>query len=507
MSPLVFCLFCIFCLTQGAWVPAKFTITSDNAYAVYVGDANGVTYLGSEFATAGYMIYEPEYYPVGPLGKNDPTPPATPLFLNDEQSVYVVAWADAFQRQGSLFNFEINGIQISSSNSAWKVFPSNFFPQLWGVHPSIPTPACDPILPPPYDRTVQFGQDRTAPPCPTWVAQQAALADQNNLWEDVVLGDNNIQQVWFIPAVTGIPSTARWMWYRSADCPDSLNSPFDNLYYNASLPNNGQCHHKEPLIFRIPATAWQVETNACRKTQSAETGALFCTGQCPQRPDGSSPQCVSIFNEVGHLRECECCGIGCELVAMPNLNESYCAGSCPNCQQCSPKEYGVYYPEPDLPQKYVRSCGCQPPAYTGRCEVDRCNNRCVGRCPLSTTECVPLREAPGGQIEECWCPPTNVSKTCRMVFSSTTKEPMCVGQCKNAATKCKAFYTDGRMTSCSCDCCDLERDPVNPVNNKCQGKCDTPGQVCQPNSLQDWEDPRGVSHVITTGCGCGKPQS
>lgn len=485
-------------------MPAKFTITSDNGYAAYVGSSAGVTYLGSEWATAAFEIFQSEYYPVGPNGKYDPTPPANPLYLDDTHSIYVVAWADGGVFQGALFNFEINGVQISSSNPAWQVYPSGFWPQTNGSHPPSATPACNPPMPQPYDRTVQFGQTGAAPPCPTWVAQQVYAADQGSLWEAVALGDANAPGSLWNSQVTGIPQTARWMWYQSNQCAPSADAPFDNPNWDASLPNNGRCHHKEPLIFKLPATAWQVDPDACHKTQGA-AGNSFCTGQCPFRPDGTSPQCVSVYTPRGELKECECCGTGCALVVMPELGDSYCAGSCPHCQQCSAKEWGHYFPSMDgPPRKFIRSCGCESPAFTGSCEVDRCNNRCVGRCPLDTTTCVPTSINSNGQIEECNCI-GNETKRCQMEFSGLTREPTCVGQCRNTDTECKAFYVDGVMAKCSCDCCDLQRDPVNPLNNRCLGKCDIPNHVCQPNRRMGWTDPEGVGHEITVGCGCEKP--
>jgi len=481
-------LFCVLLVVvQGRWVPAKLTVTADNAYAVFVGDSQGLKYLGSEWASTREEIFsQPEYYPAGPLGKHNRNGPVIPMYLDEHHALYIVAWSDAVDFQGLLADVVIDGIQISAENPEWQVYPTGFFAQPTdnSEFPASSMPGCTPAGSTPYDRTVRFGQDNTAPPCPAWVQKMIVQADADKLWKTPSKGDYNTEaSSHYKQKVTGIAETHRWMWYNSTECADALNAPFET-------PRK-RCEHQEPLIFRIPVSAAQAEPTQC--APSFTGNFKMCKGQCPLRPDGTLPQCATIYDTLGNLRECECCTT-CQLVAMPDIRLNYCTGLCKNnnCQQCLPSSTAPINPDDPNGPTYITGCNCLPPVIR-TCDVDRCNNKCTGPCPLPDNQCVPDYVDPiTQQIINCTCPPTDLP--CQLLYNAGTA-PTCVGRCKDPETPCKGMYVGDILRTCTCDCCDLVRNLQDPNQNYCLGKCDDTTLACRATS----HDPSGG---WINGCDC-----
>lgn len=479
-------LFCLLVAVNARWVPAKITVSADNAYAVFAGDSKGLKYLGSEWATSTEDIFsKPGYYPVGPFGKNSNVQPKVPMYLDEHHALYIVAWSDAIDNQGLLTDVVIDGVQISAENPLWQVYPTGFFAQPTGnaEFPNSGMPTCKPADSP-FDRIGQFGQDKTMPPCPDWVKQMIAQADAKSLWQTPTRGDANTAQSFYKQSVTGMPDTSKWMWYNSTKCVDTLNAPFDTPA--------SRCQHQEPLIFRIPVSAVKADPMTCQATSNGKW--KYCAGQCPLRPDGTTPQCASIMDANGGLRECECCTF-CQLVVMSDITDNYCTGLCPegNCMQCRASQIAPVNPNDPNGPSYVSACNCLP-LEIRTCDVDRCSNKCTGSCPTAEQQCIPDYIDPTtGQIVNCTCPPLDAP--CQITYPPGSNQPTCAGTCRDSTTACKGFYVNDILKSCSCDCCELITDLQNPQNNYCMGKCDDTTMKCEATS-------RSPSGGYITGCDC-----
>lgn len=172
------------------------TITADNHYALYTGNAwNDITFIGRNELGAG-----------GSPGTYNWSLPETWVF-EPGAYIYVAVWSDDAVAQGWLGEFSFDGgSTLFSSSSGWEYVATNL-----NLGDGDPAPSISEIG--------------------GWVN----LADTNLLWDTPYVGGNNGMAPWGV--IPGIDSDAKWTWGNPS---------------NRTNPLIGGDNFEEYQIFRIP---------------------------------------------------------------------------------------------------------------------------------------------------------------------------------------------------------------------------------------------------------------
>jgi len=178
----------------------RVSMTVDNSYALFVGDANGATsFVGTDGSWPSVETYD--------------------FNLQSSAYLYVVTASDRSTAQGFLGQFEnlTSGYKFYSNDPQWQVMATG----LGSAAPYSGTQAALDLL-------------------------SAEIQDANgggnpsNGWKNFTAGGANGSSPW--GTMSGIDAAARWVWYAAGDC-------------NTTNPTLGGCDAGEWLVFRIAAAA------------------------------------------------------------------------------------------------------------------------------------------------------------------------------------------------------------------------------------------------------------
>ncbi|MDO8303391.1 MAG: hypothetical protein Q7T18_09125, partial [Sedimentisphaerales bacterium] len=182
------------------------TMTADNVYAIYYGDAVSATaLLGNATNLVAADIWSPESYS---------------LTVPDISYIYIAAWSDDAVKQGLLADFAnlTLGGQVLSGDPIWEVTATGL-----NLGNTDPPPTLANLT------TAILNANAGTNPSFGWVP---------NTPSPLTNSAGGIHGV----TIAGIDGAARWMWY---------NSGLDS---NPSAPFSG-FNHNEYLIYRIPVVA------------------------------------------------------------------------------------------------------------------------------------------------------------------------------------------------------------------------------------------------------------
>ncbi len=187
-------------------------VTSDNAYAIYIGDLAGdpntLTLEGWAVNTTASQIWSTESYPS--------------VSVPDAYYIYIAVWSDDQVIQGFLADFDniTSGGKVLSGEPQWEVTATGIDLDNNDLAPTLVDLGAQIAL-------ANLGTN----PSGGWVANTPSPLSN---------GDGGIHN----PLITigNIDDDAHWMWYDSG-MDGSATAPFDGF------------NHDEYLIFRIPVTA------------------------------------------------------------------------------------------------------------------------------------------------------------------------------------------------------------------------------------------------------------
>ena len=187
------------------------TMTADNAYAIYYGDAFSATaMMGWAKNLLAGQIWSTESYS---------------LTVPDSSWIYIAGWSDDYVKQGVLADFTnmTLGGNVLSGNSPWEVTARGIDLDNGSSPPSLANMT-----------TEILAANAGSNPSGGWVTPTASPLRN---------ADGGIHSV----TIGSIDDDAYWMWYESGMDTTSPNSPFTVPYVGFN--------HDEFLIFRVPVTA------------------------------------------------------------------------------------------------------------------------------------------------------------------------------------------------------------------------------------------------------------
>lgn len=174
-------------------------VTADNHYALYTGDASGVTFVGTNETGAG-----------GAPGTYNWSRPE-PWTFTTGQFIYIAAWSDNSIAQGLLASISIGLSTLHSGDARWEVYRSN-----------------------------QDLGDGAARPTDATVTGWINTATAGNLWETPHVGGANGIAPW--DTVPGIGTDPRWMWTAVPGDADPLvggSGYGETLLFRIAVPTPG----------------------------------------------------------------------------------------------------------------------------------------------------------------------------------------------------------------------------------------------------------------------------
>lgn len=168
-------------------------VTADNHYAIFTETESVVSRIGGNETGAG-----------GTSGPYNWSAAESWSFEAGER-LFIAAWSDDHVAQGLLASLTVDGETLNSGDSRWRVYAT--------------------------------GEDRdTGDPWPeaSAIADYVQIADDQDLWGDVVAGSANLPSTAPWGMIDNISTDAHWMW----------NSTLDG-----GSPFTGGADHDEMLIF------------------------------------------------------------------------------------------------------------------------------------------------------------------------------------------------------------------------------------------------------------------
>jgi len=453
-------------------------LTADNAYAIYTGDANGVSAFhgGDENVTAADIRAAESYS----------------FTMADGEAIYVAAWSDDGIAQGLLAEFNIDGTILTTSNSDWEVMATGIDLDVSSSAPSL------------VDLSAQIAlANAGAVPSGGWVPSTIG-----------VLNDGN-SSVYGTQLVSSMASTINWAWYDSGNC-SSANQPF-----------SGGCNHDEYLVFRLPLPLGGccLEDGSCVNTteEKCETGGgvfagagEFCELEQTCLPTGAC--CMGDYCE-DDLTEQDCednqgtwYGEGSDCldadVECPVDNEGACCiGEA--CYELSEHDCvhagGYFYGEGTTCTDAVVEC--EPEEETGACCVDETcydltEDQCRQKqgvfyglgsaCSDAALECEPVEETGACCIDEACYDLTE--EECRL------RE----GAFYGAGSDCSDEVVECEPVDVNDGACCLEAECVELSARECweeEGAFYGPGSTCEDAQVECCGSAAAVS-TSTAGAGC-----
>jgi hypothetical protein len=207
-------------------------ITSDNYWALYYGTSTAITSYSGQWGRYGS--------PPNPIPITFTVPS-----LNDY--VYIVAWSDLGTAQGFLASLQgqYSSSIVLTGYAPWEVKPTSL--GLNGPPPSICGPGTGNSFPSCAFLSGLIGPLNGAiSGSPPWTTPI-----NNGSLNSAPLGSNMLGATKPWSYLTNIDPSAKWIWYKkpssnSSSCLNATGSPF-----------KPGCDHGEPLIFRVPASAFK----------------------------------------------------------------------------------------------------------------------------------------------------------------------------------------------------------------------------------------------------------